>query len=373
MTKVADVLRFGDRGLSVEDAKKAMLEAGEAPTGKGVPRPVDDSPLEPEFEDNGEVVVAANPNSEAQAEQARKDAEEAARSVAEVEASTGKNEPIQQQAAEDKAERLETERFIAEIRHEKGKWVAEIQYKSGAGTEKFIAGSKNELMLKLLEGKGHATLRVKEAVRREKLGGPKLDKAYSLPEGIMTEEFNKMTPQLQTFTIDTIAAQNAMVWMKQTPAYHATDGNQEVLNQYMCEHDLPYTVGNLTYAFEDLSENDMFPDKKGQPISATPAPKPSLAQPSAATRAEDSPEAARPAAPASPASRTDGQPAATVRKRGSTGLPVGHSSVPSDAGATSAEDNDKPKELSEAELKKLPLSELKRIADADRRSRAQTR
>lgn len=366
MSKVADVLKFRDRGLSVEDARKAMLAAGEAPSGKAMPRPVDDSPLEPEFEDNGEVVVAANPNAEAQAAEAAKLAEAPEPVVKPVAPAPAINE--------EKGERLETERFVAEIRQEKGKWVAEIQYKSGAGTEKFIATSKNELMLKLLEGKGHATLRVKEAVRREKLGGPKLDKAYALPEGITKEEFEKMTPQLQTFTIDTIAAQNAMVWMKQTPAYYATDANQEVLNQYMREHDLPYTVGNLTYAFEDLSENDMFPDKKGQAATpAAPAPKPSLAQPSAAARAEDSPAAARPAAPASPASRTDGQPAATVRKRGSTGLPVGHSSVPSDAGAASVEDNGQPKELSEAELKKLPLSELKRISDAERRARAQAR
>lgn len=366
MAKVQDVLRFNDKGLSVDEARKRMLEAGEAPTGRAratVPAVAADA-LEPEIEDTGEVVVAANPNAEQQAAEAKRIADEEARKTITV------VQPTLVTPVEEKTERIENELFVAEIKQEKNKWVAELQYKSGAGTERFIAGSKNELMLKLLEGKGHATLRVKEAVRREKLGGPKLDKSYQLPADISAEEFGKMTTTQQQYVIDAIAAHNALEFREKHPEYYRTKANGEALDNFLREHDLPYTVVNLEYALEDMLENDLFPDKR--PEVAAVAPK-SLTQPEIVTRVEDSPAAAPPAAPASPASRTEGQPTVTVRKRGSTGLPTEHSSVPSDAGPARAEDGGTPREPSEAELRKLSLPELKRIADADRRQRAQVR
>ncbi len=337
MPKVSDVLRFNDRGPSVDEARKRMLEAGEAPSRRGgvpvvVPAAAADA-LEPEIEDNGEEppVVVAPP-------------------------------------AEEKVERIENERFVGEIKQEKGKWIAEISYKSGSGTERFVAGSKNELLLKLLEGKGHATLRVKEAVRREKLGGPKLDKAYQLPEGMTSEEFSKMPASAQTAVIDSIAATSALVFREAHPEYYRTDANGAALDKFMQEHNLPYTVTNLEYAFEDMTENELFPDKRQSMRTAEP----SLTRETIAPKAEDSASVARLAAPASPEPAPVASPAVTTRKRGSTGLPGGHSSIPSD-GATRAEDAGNPKEPSEAELRKLPLSELKRIADAERRSRTQVR
>jgi hypothetical protein len=360
MSRVSDVLKFGDRGLTVEEARRRMLEAGEAPSGRRsatLPAAAADA-LEPEIEDDGAITVAANPNAAAQA-------------TVVVEPEPVAAPPIPAAPpAEDKTERIETEQFVGEIRQEKGRWIAELQYKSGSGTERFVAGSKNELLLELLKGKGHATLRVKEAVRREKLGGPKLDKAYSLPEGVTSEEFSRMSPAAQTAMIDSIASSNAIAWRDARPEYYKTPANGAALNEFMREHNLPFTVANLDYAFEDMTDNDLFPDKR--PEAPAPAAAPSLTRETTAPKAEDSAPVTQPAAPASPTPASAAPPAVTTRKRGSTGLPGGHSSVPSD-GTARAEDAGEPKEPSEAELRKLPMDELRRIANADRRQRAQVR
>lgn len=375
MKKVQDVLKFGDKGLSVEDAKKAMISAGEAPSGlrgKSIAEVAAQPPvvaaaadeLEPELPENDTVTVAKNPNEAAQAaELERLQREENGAAIVTPPAATA--------PAKDEPERIETSEFVGEIRQENGKCVAEIRYKNGAGVEKFTANSHRELMIKLIEGKGNATLRVREAVRREKLGGPKLDRAYTLPGNITAEEFEKMTEAQQSLVIETIAAQAALAFRESHPDYYKTAANGDALNEYMRKNDLPYTIRNLEYAFEDMTANDLFPDKKGGAAKpAAPAVETSLATPAPATPSGDSAAAPAASTPVSPAS-APAAPAEVVRMRGSTGLQPKHSSA---AGGTGAkEDGGAPKELSEAELRKLPLSELKRIATADRRARATTR
>ncbi len=363
MPRVQDVLRFKDKGTSVEDARKKMLEAGEAPSGVAgevkknaaagfappivAPAVLADA-LEPVLEEMPvEKVPAASP---------------AAVPAAAVEV-TPAVPPVPEKQ---KIERIETGEFIAEIRQEKGDWVGEIKYKSGAGTERFSASTKNELMLELLKGKGHATLRVKQAVRREKLGGPKLDKGYPLPEGFTTEEFSELPAKQQDLVIETIAAQQAQLFCSLRPEYHQTEKNSEQLQEFLKKHNLPITLRNLEYAFEDLTEDGLLEVKEEQ-TPASPAAEKVSATPSPAPRAEDSASAAPSPAPASPAPIAAEASAVTVRKRGTSGLQPGQSSLPS--GSAGGGTDEKSRDLSEAELRKLPMSELKRIADADRRAR----
>jgi hypothetical protein len=353
MSNVRDVLKFKDGGLSVEEARRKMLEAGEAPRGLNptgipalvkeevapvvVPTAVADA-IEPEFEEEVPVVpvvpVAVAPT------------------------------PV---PIPPKVERVETDQFVGEIKQEGGKWVAELRYKTGGGTERFIKSTKNELMLALLEGKGHATMRVHKAVRREKLGWSELDRQYALPAGVTAEDFEKMPDKQQDAMLWTIASQQTLLFNEAHPEFYKTPNNAKAIDNFLTEHKLPITLRNLEYAFEDLTESELLEVRPTEP--AREAPITSSAPAAAPVPTDSAPASATP--PAAPAAALGVvAPAVTVRKRGTTGLQPGQSSSPTELGGP--EDGGKPRELSEAELRKLPMSELKRISDQDRRQRAGT-
>ena len=357
MPKVSEVLKFKDGGPSVEEARKAMFAAGENPKGEsqaGAPPvvvappavvpPVAAEVLEPEFEEEIPAVPPA---------------------AVPVPATVV---PTPVTVTPPKVERIETAQFVGEIKQEGGKWVAEIRYKTGAGTERFIENSRNELMLALLAGKGHATLRVNKAVRREKLGWSELDHQYPLPENTTVEKFEKLPDEQQDAMIWTIASQQIILFHDKHPEFYKTPDNAKAVNDFLVEHKLPITLRNLEYAFEDLTESDLL-DKRPEVAPAREIPTPSLAPEPAPARTDSAPTPATPA-PAPAAAPAAAAPAVVVRKRGTTGLQPGQSSSPTEPG--SQEDGGNSREPSEAELRKLPLSELKRIADKDRRTRAGT-
>jgi hypothetical protein len=275
-----------------------------------------------------------------------------------------------------KIERVENSQFVAEIKQEDGKWVGEIRYKNGAGTEKFSAATKNQLMVKLLEGKGHATLRVNKAVRREKLGWSELDRQYPLPNDITVEDFNAMSDKQQDHLLLTVATQQVIIFREAHPEFYKDPENKNAkkLNDFLNKEKLPITARNLEYAFDELTDSNLPPEVRlEEKPGAQPAPvAPSLDQPAPATapaRTDSAPAAAAPV-PA-PAAAVPAAPVVTVRKRGTTGLQPGQSS--SETEPVRPEGGRESRELSEAELRKLPLSELKRIADADRRRVSATR
>ena len=359
MAKVGDVLKFKDTGPSVEEARRKMLEANEAPSGMTHRPPVAVAAavpvvpevaevLEPEFEEEIVPPVAAAP------------------AVAPVAAPAPAAPPP---PPEPRVEKIETSKFIGLIKRENGKWVAELTYKTGAGQERWVKDTKDELMLALLEGKGHATLRVNKAVRREKLGWSELDRQYPLPENISADEFAKMTDKQQDATLWTIASQQILMFRDKHPEYYATPLNASRINEFIAKEKLPTTLRNLEYAFEELSDpnlpNDVRLEERLEPVSITPVT-PSLATNEPAPVRKDSVQA-EPAPAAPTAAPAVAAPAVVVRKRGTTGLQPGQSSSPE---PISPEDGGGQRELSEAELRALPLGELKRIATADRRKRA---
>ena len=374
--RVADVLKHKDGGLSVEEARKKMFEAKEAPKGlvasnpqaaavespvpvvKPLP-PVVAAPdvidaLEPEFAEELEVPAAAVP-------------------VPVPVAKPAATVPVVPVAVP-KVERVETKQFIGEIKQDGGKWVAEIRYKSGSGTERFEARSKSELMLKLLEGKGHATLRVNKAVRREKLGWSELDRQYPLPEGMTVEDFSALPEKTQDLTLWNIASQQIIQFQEAHPEYYKTQENAKKINDFLGEHKLPVTVRNLVYALDELTDPNLPADvrlEERPSASVVEAPvTPNLETPASApapVQTDSAPAAAAPPAASAAASAPEA-PAVVVRKRGTTGLRPGDSSSPTELGTS--EGGGGQRDLSEAELRKLPLGELKRIANADRRARA---
>jgi hypothetical protein len=363
-TKVAEVLKFRDGGLTVEEARRKMIEAKEAPSGMASARngavaeppvvpvvvpvvatPVVTNVLDPEFEE--EITDTPTPTPV----------------------------PVVAPVIVPKAERVESPQFVGEIKQEGGRWVAELRYKNGGGTERFIDNTKNGLMLKLLEGKGHATLRVNKAVRREKLGWSELDKQYPLPDGIAAKDFEEMGDKQQDHLLRTIANEQILIFREAHPEFYKTEANANKLLDFIAKERLPVTFRNLEYAFDELTDSNLPPDVRleeralvvetpAAPILTQPAPTPVLVQ-------KDSAPAPTVVAPVSTEAPTPMAPAVVVRKRGTTGLQPGQSSSPTEP--TRLEDGGTPRQLSEAELRKLPMSELKRIADRDRRANSAQR
>lgn len=365
MTKVGEVLKFSDRGVSVDEARKAMLAAGEAPSGIAREKAKNVSAGFVAEEELPAPPVAVAPAAAVPdlAEMLPLDDELPA--PAPKPADNTAPAPVID-TPKPKIERVENESFFAELRQENGKWVAEIEYKNGAGTEKWTRSTKNELMLALLEGKGNATLRVRAAKRRETLG-VELDKSLSLPEDITAEEFNAMPEKLQNQTLKNITTQNILNFAQEHPEYLRTERNTNNMTAYMTKHGLPYTVKNLNHAYEMLLEDNELDVQK--PARREAPVQPSLATPPAPRATEDSVPVPAPA-PA-PAVAPATEPGVVVRKRGSSGLQPGQSSVPS-GDSVRPEDGSRGKDLSEAELRRLspigaPVSkDLRARANAER-------
>jgi hypothetical protein len=364
--KVVSVLKFRDGGLSVEDAKKAMLAAGEAPSGM-VARPAATVAAAPEPIVPAVVSAVVPPAVGDVIEGDFEDEIEAPKAAAPAVVAPVVVPP----AVPQRIERVENDKFIGEIKQENGKWVAELRYKAGSGTERFIADTKSLLMMKLLEGKGHATLRVNKAVRREKLGWSELDRQYPLPEGITADDFDKMSDKQQDHLLLTVATQQTLAFREAHPEFYRTDANAQKLNALLNKEKLPITLRNLEYALDELTADHLPLDVRleERPSAVAPAT-PSLEQPAPAAppaRTDPAPAVAAPAPV--PTVAAAAAPGVTVRKRGMTGLrPTDSSSEPEPA----REDDREPRQLSEAELKKMPMSQLQRIVRSEQKqSRAQ--
>lgn len=319
-----EVLTYKDKGLSVEEARKRMLEAGEAP--KGVAREtrknnaVGAVPPAPPAADASPVVPAV-------AEPAPIAAPVAPAATVEVvpapaERGTG-GSSASPETVDTRAERIETDRFIGEIKQERGEWAATITFKNGAGTEKFSARTKNELLMKLVEGKANATLRVRAAVRREKLGTAQYDQNYVLPDGVTEADFKAMSESAQNAFIQNLQVAAGTLFVRQHPEYYITEKNADLLWEFLIARNLPLTLRNMDLAYEDLSDDGLLETRPQEPVTVSVQ---AVSAPAPAPRAEDSAPVVAPTH-AAPAAAPIAAPAVTVRTRGSSGLQPGQSSV----------------------------------------------
>lgn len=341
--KVNEVLKFGDRGISVEEARKRMLESGQAPsavaqeTAKNRTMGISDIAPQPVVEvpatETIETPVAVSVEQPTVIAETR------------VSNADGGNVPLPN-TADNKAERVENDRFVAEIRQDRGEWVAEIRYKNGAGTEIFSARTKGDLMLKLLEGKGNATLRVRAAVRREKFGTSQFDQSVVLPEEVSIDDYNAMPEKAQKVFLSNLEVAASTLFVTHHPEFYRTSNNQEALLSFLSSRQLPVTYRNLVLAFEDLTEDGLLEVKPQE----APTVVPSLTVSQPAPRVEDSTPVTVAPVPASASAVSASVPAGgVVRKRGTTGLQPGDSSV----NAEITEEPAQSRGPSEAELRKM--------------------
>ena len=336
--RVGEIVKFGDKGISVEEARKKMLEAGQAPKG-----------IQSETRKNEAVGVIRGVGGNTPTVQPESSAPAVVTEVIAEVPLTPPNIPVVIAEVPAQEDKVENSKFSARIFQEDGEWVAEIVYKNGAGTERFTAASKQALNLKLLEGKGNATLRVRESIRREKYG-TELDKVYTLPDYMTQEAFDAMPALAQQGMIDTIATQEAFQLHQAHPEFYINEENSLKIQKFLNKRELPFTVRNMEYAYYELEESEELDSR----------PTPQLVAPSViapAPRVEDSAPAAAPATAPVSTVAAPAAPAVVTRKRGTTGLRPGDSSA-ANTELDQTEESQKSSEPSEAELRKLPLSEL---------------
>jgi len=159
--------------------------------------------------------------------------------------------------------------------------------------------------------------------------------------------------------IESWAAQDAQTFCNATPEYYAIQENNDKMQKFLRAKGLPFTLRNFKFAYEELFEDELTPrpaapvaiaaDSNVTPTTPTvPVVAPTVVD---STLVTVDPVAASAAAPSA-------APAPQVRKRGTTGLQPGFSSSGTSELETQ-ESGQQPSEPSEAELRKLPLDELR--------------
>ena len=155
---------------------------------------------------------------------------------------------------------VENDRFVAEVVQVKDWWVAELRYKFTGITERWIAASQDELLLMLLKDKAKLSLRLRRLIANEKLGGRQLDKYYP---NIPFEKFRALPAEERASLIESIARPHIDLFLAQTPDFYGTPANVAMLNKFLQDYELPYTVNNLKYAHQSLTDDDLYPDERG--------------------------------------------------------------------------------------------------------------
>ena len=267
--------------------------------------------------------------------------------------------------AESERERYDEGKFILELYKEGKNWVAELVYKNGAGTEKFIAPTQKELLVKISRGKGYSTLKIRSDRERFKLGNEFQTWDFFLAsileeQGVSAEEFSALPEKSRNIVYDNYQTVHIQNFLRDYPEYYPTPENWARFVKLLDKKSAPISLHNLELVYKELSDDELL-DVRPVTKVETPAPVAEVTPVKAtvtATKVEDS----TPAAPAPAAAASQPMP----RKRGSTGLIPGQSSAaPEPLKAT--EEGNPPRELSEAELRRLPMADLKRIATKDRK------
>lgn len=274
----------------------------------------------------------------------------------------GVTQPVATPTARDlRAERIDTPQFYGEIKQDGGQWVAELVYKNGAGTERFAAPTKNALMFKLLEGKGHATVQVRRVTNDIKRRSVEYETTYKFK--MSQADFDKLSPEARQDMIDA-AASLAAIQFKEAHAddYLPSAYNSGKIQDFLDKRQAVYSFGNLEKAFEELTANE---ELEVRTETVTPY------VPEGAAELEDSnpPVATAPAVSTAPAVAT---PEPVVRKRGTLGLMPGFSTAGATSEVDGTEDGTQPRELSAAELKALSPDEHRRLYNASRLANART-
>ena len=285
---------------------------------------------------------------------------------------------------------VDTKHFTGQIYKDGKEWVAELTYKNGSGAEKFTAPSKDELMLKLVEGKGHATIKVRNTVENMKdiilAEHDTWDfffKQVKEAHGISREQFDALPKESQAAIQDSIQSVQSLAFVEDKPDFYRTDNNFKLIAEYLNNRSWPLTFNNMQIAYKDLMREEVLEQRPAPTVVSTIAATPVVAEPPVASRvsapnvapvAEDSVPVVAPSAPTVSTAVAAAPTATVVRKRGATGLVPGSSSAVPSEPIAKTEEGKVAGEPSVDELKAArdaatrgDFTALKRIATAGRK------
>lgn len=376
------MLKFGAGGPSVEEARAAMIAAKEPVATSSVIRKHGDVKV-PKFiaqdtsltraQQSAEAYVV--PASQPQPQQPQRQPAQEVKPVQQVEAEKGIIPPAApvSQNTNQKIQKIETDDFTAEVSHDGSQWVAHLVYKNGGGQERWTAKTQMELNLKLLTGKGHATMKVRETNERLKTAAvpDTWNVLYDLirnTHGISTAEFNALSNQSRLAMQETVEAAQAIEFMKIAPEYYPSAKNEDALLGFIHKSNWPVTIKNLVIAFRELTtERKLETGPSNSAPATTPSPVPTPAPtPVVKTEIPVVPETAPPVAP-----RPTSVP--VVRKRIATGIVPGSSSASSvQVSSYERTQASQEGELSAADARRLPMDQLEQIVKSQRKQPTRT-
>ena len=394
-------LAFNDRkplgGPSLEDARRQMIEAAEfrqkdgkvptfieaarqrMPIQSGATTEIQPEPAARGTGGNTTVVQeVVNPVEEViEAQPEVPPVETAAAPESKVEARVeAPSEPRVEARVESKADEsaenakdgdvIDDEDFRITINRAGRDWVAELTYKNGAGSEKFIAPNYRELIRKLTVAKANATLKIRRLSERIWIGDSFdswdifSDMAFK-DFGVTAEDYEKMPKAAKNLFVDSVQGTQVEAFMKIAPEYYPTAENFRTLVRYLNKNNVPMTARNLKIAYRHLTDDELLETRPVEKEVVPPAPAPAV--PAAAeVRAPAKVSATADSVAQAPVSTATPQTQAPVRKRGSTGILPGQSSAAPSGTTQRAETETTPRELSREELRQMDIKDLRRRA-----------
>lgn len=274
----------------------------------------------------------------------------------------------------------DNKKFILSYGKEGKEWVMEMVFKNGAGTERWVANTREELLKQMGTAKANASYKIHE--QQKDIGdlvvGDVPDgwdwfiEELKTSHGLTTEQFNAL-PQASKDTIrENIEFVEARKFVNSFPDFYACPKNDQLMTQYLASRGLSQSFRNLSIAYKTLRRQEILEQR---PEAATPItqlqPAPA---PVAVVQQVPVPESANshptvvadPVVPV-PTVPTPVAPAPIVRKRVSTGIVPGSSSAAPVAVAEKPEEGTEPREFSEKELRTMPMADLTRIVKQTRK------
>ena len=273
-----------------------------------------------------------------------------------------------QEPVDTKRQRHEDAQRIIEV-YNAGRdgWIANIRYKNGRQPEIFKARSKDDLIMKIAEGKANATMKIHSLNRRIAVG-PAFDtwddffRRLQKEFNVTATDYNNMPETAQRVLSDQIQLTDEKAFVDMYPEYYATEDNYKAIQAYLKKHSIPFTAHNLQIAYEDLLAQGVLDIRPNEIVAEEIEPE--VVQ-SASTTSVTAPVVTAPVVHSTVepvAETTAPAPATPVRKRGSTGLIPGSSSAVPSAPVVTEETGNKQRELSEKELRTMDIKDLRRTA-----------
>lgn len=272
----------------------------------------------------------------------------------------------------------DNKKYILSYGKEGKEWVVEMAFKNGAGTERWTASTREDLIKQIAKAKANASHKIHEQEENIKdlvLGDVPDNWDWFIEElkdshGLTIEQFNALPEASKNTIRDTIEFAEAQRFMNSFKEYYPCPENDQHLSQYLASRKLSSSFRNLSLAYKALRRQDILKQQPEEPVRSAPVVSVPVVVPqqvSAPESANSHPTVVAEPVETVPTVAAPATPAPTVRKRVSTGIVPGSSSAAPVVAAERTEEGIAPQEPSVKELRAMSDADLKRIATQGRK------